>query len=85
MSKTDDRRNFLKLLLSGGMIAAAPVAAAASSPGKTQNGDTVTMLTEDGKLVEIDRAVYEKIRSGKKVTDLEIHDFIKPDKGDIPQ
>jgi len=46
-------------------------------PGnKTKKSKTVKMLTQDGKLVEID---VDKIKkSGTKISHDEIHDWIKP-------
>lgn len=38
----------------------------------TGSGDKVKMLTADGKLVEVDRTVFEKAQSGKKATNKEI-------------
>lgn len=76
MDAKNDRRKFLKLLLTGGAVAAWPAGAAGETPDQA---DKVTLLTEDGRLVELDKNVLDRIRSGKKASDPDIHDFIKPD------
>lgn len=76
MSTANNRRKFLKILLTGGAVAALPAGAAGK---EVRDEDKVTLLTEDGRLVELDKAVLERIRSGRKASGQDIHQFIKPD------
>jgi hypothetical protein len=67
-----NRRDFLKKgLLAAAAVTGAPLAAQASS-----SGETVKMLTPDGKLVEVDKAVLAKATK-KKVTNKEILEWRK--------
>ena len=53
---------------------------AAGATGSADKEGTVTLLTEDGKLVEVSRSVYKKINSGKKASKDDIRQFIHPDR-----
>lgn len=65
--KSTNRRDFLKKsLLAAAAVSATPLAAKASG-----SGETVKMLTPDGKLVEVDKAILAKATK-KKVTNREI-------------
>ncbi|MBL7851104.1 MAG: twin-arginine translocation signal domain-containing protein [Cyclobacteriaceae bacterium] len=67
-----NRRDFLKKgLLAAAAATGAPLAAQAST-----SGETVKMLTPDGKLVEVDKAVLAKAPK-KKVTNREILEWRK--------
>lgn len=79
MDRSKDRRKFLKLLLTGSALAATPGVAAGAS-GLVDDKGKVKLLTEDGKLVEIDKDVLDKLRSGKKAASDDIRQFIHPDK-----
>jgi hypothetical protein len=57
------RRQFFSLLLSGSENAA--------------NSKKIKMLTADGKLVEIDKAVFEEATKKKKASNKEIYDWMK--------
>lgn len=68
--KTNSRRDFLKKgFLAAAAATAAPLAAKAAAPR-----EKVKMLTPDGKLVEVDKAVLDKA-SKKKVSNKEILDW----------
>ena len=57
------RRQFFSLLLSGSENAA--------------NSEKIKMLTADGKLVEIDKAVFEEAAKKKKASNKEIYSWMK--------
>lgn len=57
------RRNFLSLFLSGDK--------------KTDNPEMVKMLTADGKLVEVSKAVLDEVSKKQKSTNKEIYDWMK--------
>ncbi len=61
------RRDFLRK----GLLAAAAVTAVPLAAQAEDSGETVKMLTPDGKLVEVKKAVLEKAKK-KKVTNQEI-------------
>jgi hypothetical protein len=65
-AKTTNRRDFL---LKGLFAAAATAAPLATKAGGS--GETVKMLTPDGKLVEVDKAVLDQAKK-KKVSNREI-------------
>lgn len=65
--KTTNRRDFLKK----GLIAAAAATAVPLAANAEDSGETVKMLTPDGKLVEVNKAVLAKANK-KKVTNREI-------------
>lgn len=65
-AKTTNRRDFL---LKGLLAAAASAAPLATSAKGTE--ETVKMLTPDGRLVVVDKAVLEKVKK-KKVSNREI-------------
>lgn len=49
----------------------------APTENKEGNGEKVKMLTADGKLVEIDKAVLEEVSKKQKSTNKEIYDWMK--------
>lgn len=54
------------------------------SGGLTDTGkkEMVKMLTADGKLVEVDKAIFDKIATRQKATNKEIYDWMQnPSKG----
>jgi cobalamin biosynthesis protein CbiD len=61
------RRDFLRK----GLLAAAAATAAPLAAQAEDSGETVKMLTPDGKLVEVNKAVLDKAKK-KKVTNQEI-------------
>jgi hypothetical protein len=78
MDNSKDRRKFLKLLLTGGALAVStPVIA---SQEVSDPKDKIKMLTEDGTLVEIDRELFDQIKTGKKAANQDIRTFVKPAK-----
>lgn len=45
--------------------------------------ETIKMLTADGKLVEVDKAVYDQVAGKQKATNKEIYDWMEnPSKKD---
>jgi pheromone shutdown protein TraB len=79
MDNSKDRRNFLKLILTGGALAVTGPVAASQQSGEPSS-EKISLLREDGTLMEIDRAVYEKMKTGKKAANHEIRDFVKHSK-----
>ncbi len=43
---------------------------------KKKKTERVKMLTADGKLVEVDKSVFEKATTGKKASNKEIYDWM---------
>jgi len=74
--KNNNRRNFLKALVSTG--AAAGVASQAPALFQSQSEEKIKMLTPDGKLVEVNKSVIEKNLSVRKATDQEVFDWMDP-------
>lgn len=68
--KSTSRRDFIRK----GLLAAAVATAGPLSTKASPSGETVKMLTPDGKLVEVDKAVLAKA-SKKKVNNKEILDW----------
>jgi hypothetical protein len=62
-SDNKSRRQFFSLLLSGSENVA--------------NSEKIKMLTADGKLVEVDKAVFEEATKNKKASNKEIYDWMK--------
>jgi hypothetical protein len=67
-NKDKDRRGFFSSLLSGKEKNPAPA---------KSNSEKVKMLTADGKLVEIDKAVLDEVTKKQKSTNKEIFDWMK--------
>jgi hypothetical protein len=42
-----------------------------------ENPEMIKMLTPDGKLVEVNKAVFEKASSGQKASNADIYDWMK--------
>jgi hypothetical protein len=65
--KTTDqsRRGFFSLLLGENRKPSA------------ESGEKIKMLTADGKLVEVDKSVFEKVSAGKKASNKEILNWMK--------
>jgi hypothetical protein len=59
--KDRNRRSFLSLFFSG----------------KEKKAETIKMLTPDGKLVEVDKAVFEEAARKKKASNKEIYNWMK--------
>ena len=78
MGNTKDRRNFLKLLLAGGTVGT--IVSTTEGQEVSPATEKVKMLAEDGTLVEIDKAILDRIKSGKKASNNMIKGFIKPSK-----
>lgn len=67
------RKKFL--LWSAAILASAALIRFFKGPSKEKNKSTVTMLTQDGKLVEIDRDLVTG--NGKKISYQELQNWIK--------
>ena len=59
--KDRSRRSFLSLFLSG----------------KDEKKEKIKMLTPDGKLVEVDKAVFEEAAGKKKASNKDIYNWMK--------
>ena len=72
--KKNNRRNFLKTLVSSG------AAAGLASPILLQQEkeEKIKMLTPDGKLVEVNKSVIEKTAGVRRATDKEVFDWMDP-------
>lgn len=72
------RRKFLTLgILGGASLIASPAAAMKSTP---DDGETVSMLTPDGKLVEVPKSAVSSAGKSKKTGNKDILDWVKPPK-----
>jgi molybdopterin-containing oxidoreductase family iron-sulfur binding subunit len=71
------RRKFLSLSLLGGASLAAGTAIGQTPEPKTGSGEKVKMLTQDGKLVEVDKSILESAKR-QKVTTQDIFQWVKP-------
>jgi hypothetical protein len=75
-TKTPSRKKFL--LWSAAVLSSLTVFKFISGIKKKKNdnaGETVTMLTQDGKLVEVDKKLLAS--SGKKISDEELQKWVK--------
>jgi hypothetical protein len=58
----------------------------ASADKETSQPQMVKMLTADGKLVEVDKAIFDKIATKQKATNKEIYDWMNnPSKENNPE
>ena len=74
------RRNFLKAALA--TIAGAVLVTASQKTSQNREGKKIKMLTPDGKLVEIDEAVYSEMSSSQpRASNKEVQDWMKTSKG----
>ena len=73
--KTINRRKFINAILTTGTVTGLinQVSADPTSPG---TGNKIKMLTSDGKLVEVDKSVLEKITASKKASGKEVFDWM---------
>jgi len=72
--KKRDRRNFISSILTGG-TAVGSITPVSANP-KSTNGSKIKMLTADGKLVEVDQSVLDKITGSQKATDKEVFEWM---------
>ena len=68
-TENKSRRGFLSLFLPG-----TDDASSGQNPGKSEK---VKMLTADGKLVEVDKSVYDQAVKKQKTTNKDIYDWMK--------
>ena len=73
-SKNKNRRGFIKKVL-GALATSAMVIPTLASTKK--NGETVKMLTSDGKLVEVDESVLSQVNK-KKAQKKDILNWVNP-------
>ena len=73
--KTINRRRFINAILTTGTVTGliSQVSADPISPG---TGKKIKMLTPDGKLVEVDESVLEKINGTKKASGKEVFEWM---------
>ena len=62
MGNNKSRRDFLSLFI---------------QPDKKIAGNKVKMLTADGKLVEVDKAILDKVTKSQKSTNKDIYEWMK--------
>ena len=72
--KKPNRRNFISSILAAG-TATALITPASANP-KSTTGNKIKMLTADGKLVEVDQSVLEKITGSEKASDKEVFEWM---------
>ena len=72
--KKRDRRNFISSILTGG-TAVGSINPVSANP-KSTNGSKIKMLTADGRLVEIDKSVFEKKAGLQKASDKEVYEWM---------
>lgn len=75
------RRSFLKLgLLAAGLTAVGSGLQESLTEdkglAKSEGGEKMKMLTPDGKLVEIDKALFDKLSTKKKANNSEIYQWM---------
>jgi len=70
--KSATRKSFLKW---GATILSAAFVFPFIRTPKKQKGDTIKMLTQEGKLVEIDKTLL--VSRGKKISDKELQQWVK--------
>ena len=71
----NSRRKFLSLGLLGGAVLIAPDTTAQESDKK--DGETIKMLTPDGKLVEVSKTVIAQTKSRQKASNADILKWMK--------
>ena len=72
--KKRDRRNFISSILAAG-TATASITPVSANP-KSTTGNKIKMLTADGKLVEVDKSVIEKIAASKRASEQEVFEWM---------
>jgi hypothetical protein len=77
VNKNHSRRKFLSL---GFLAGAGLIAGDASAQPLKESGQKVKMLTQDGKLVEVDKALVEKVSSKKAASKKDVLTWIHPEK-----
>ena len=75
MQTTEIKVSRRKLVSWLGVMSLFAVAGAAFNPWKNKKPKTVKMLTQDGKLVEVDASALAATR--KKISDKELQSFVK--------
>ena len=76
-NKKLNRRRFINAVLATGTVTGL-ITQASANPTSPADGKKVKMLTADGKLVEVDQSVLEKITATKKASDKEIFEWMDP-------
>ena len=72
--KTHNRRSFISTVLAAG-TATGLITPASANP-KSTSGNKIKMLTADGKLVEVDKSVIEKIAASKRASEQEVFEWM---------
>ena len=80
-NKNDERRGFIKTLLTGGM--ALSVFSLFTKKASASSVEKIKMLTADGKLVEIDQSVLKKNTSDTPVSNVEVVSWMNSNKKKI--
>jgi len=76
-NKTLNRRRFINEVLATGTVTGL-ITQVSGNPTSPANKNKVKMLTADGKLVEVDQSVLEKMTGSKKASDKEIFEWMDP-------
>ena len=77
---SDEKKSRRQFLLLGLLSGAAGTAAGQTGGGDDSSGEKVKMLTPDGQLVEVDKAVLDQITRRKKASNKDILDWRQPPK-----
>jgi len=72
--KKRNRRNFISSIIAG--ATATGLITPVSANPKSTSGNKIKMLTSDGKLVEVDKSVIEKIAASKRASDKEVFEWM---------
>ena len=72
--KKSDRRSFINTILVAGATTGLVIPVVSNPVSKS--GSKVKMLTADGKLVEVDKSVIEKLGESKKASDKEVFEWM---------
>ena len=72
--KTLNRRHFINTILATGAVTG--LITQVSADPKPPGGNKIKMLTADGKLVEVDQSVLDKITGSQKATDKEVFEWM---------
>ena len=73
--KTINRRGFINAVLTTGTVTGF-ISQVSADPISQGSGKKIKMLTPDGKLVEVDESVLEKITGSKKASGKEVFEWM---------
>ena len=70
-----NRRRFINAILTTGTVTGL-ISQVSADPIPQGSGNKIKMLTSDGKLVEVDESVLEKITASKKASGKEVFEWM---------